>query len=98
MTPEEVPGILLLMALAGEERRQIEALEWTARERPEFLKWMGYWQHGGGWKIWPRFSFEIATDGSVQPIYGDCYKAWTNWCDLGPIRKIKESKHEKYEI
>ena len=80
MTPEEVPGILLLMTLAGEDRRQIEALEWTARERPEFLEWMGYFDHDGGWKNWPLFGeADNSIDNSVRATSGPFYKRYREW-------------------
>jgi len=54
--PEEIPAVVMQMALAGEAPEQIEALEWTAKTGSEFLKYLSYPQANPEritWKFWP---------------------------------------------
>lgn len=68
--PEEIPAVVMQMALAGEAPEQIKMLEWTAENAPEYLKWMGYPQHSDViWKCWP-----LAQSMSEEQIV-----AWNQW-------------------
>lgn len=55
--PEEIPAVVMQMALAGERPEQIEALEWTAQAGLEFLKYLSPPQTKSNsimWKFWPH--------------------------------------------
>ncbi len=85
MTPEEVPAILLQMALMGEGREQMEALEWTAQNAPEFLQWMTYYPKRAvrvSWKTWPTHGDNQTTEDDVR---ASSWIGWTKfriWQDL----------------
>jgi len=75
--PEEVPAVIMAMALAGEAPEQIEALEWTALNAPEFLEWMSYPQHQDViWKCWP-----LARTMTKEQLI-----AWNQWAARCPIK------------
>lgn len=75
--PEEIPTVVMQMALAGEAPEQIEALEWTFEHAPDFLQWMTYpQQEAVVWKCWP-----LARHMTEEQLI-----AWNQWIARCPIK------------